>query len=641
MPRKDKGITPSVTQRLQDLGYNVADWDDSKTNNKLNEDIINALSKASKEGTDNSGYPDRIYFNSKEKLLVLVEEKSNVRDHNNEDRKKGAISGIKWFLSFFTTEIFKNYKILGIAASGNILDKYNHKFDCYMIRNFKIEAVPQITNFQKEEDLLSIFNNFDEEEAIKTISSVSKDINKLLRNIDSQKRPILLSALMISLFKPKNTLNTFVENYKNMSGKDILINLFPKVQEILEKEGIPSQKIKVLEAEILAISNEQTLKDTDILKTILKKLDENIIPLINTKSLNNSNYDIMGKFYEEFLRYAGVTNVKKGIVLTPRHISSLFTKLIDIKSNDIILDLCCGTGAFLIAGMNKLISIIENSELSDKEERIQKIKEEQLLGFEINPTMYICALSNMLFRGDGKSNIYNYDSIHNSEVNEILEKIKPTIGFINPPYSGKENKEDPTPKEITFLEKMLDKCSRYGIIIAPFSTYFSDEDRREKILANHTLKYVINMPPDLFQPNAGTYTAIAVFETHKPHDYESDVAFYDLKDDGFVLTKNKGRTDLFNKWNEIEKKLLLSLNTTKYDDDITSMKCRISKGSEWNIYAYSKTDYSNLTEKDFSKTIEDYLIFSMKKNMNILFEDINEFEMLKITNDYFNGDENE
>ena len=219
------------------------------------------------------------------------------------------------------------------------------------------------------------------------------------------------------------------------------------------------------------------------------------------------------------------------------------------------LDFTSGTGVFLIAGMNKLISIIENSELNDKVDSIKKVKEDQFIGFEINPTMYICALSNMLFRGDGKSRIFNYDSINDSKFDEGLVKLKmkPTIGFINPPYSCKENKTNSTPKEITFLEKMLDNCSRYGVIIAPFSTYFSDEERRENILKKHTLKYVINMSKDLFQPNAGTYTAIAVFKTNQPYNYAKDIAFYDLRDYGLVLTKNKGRTDIFNKWKENEK----------------------------------------------------------------------------------------
>ncbi|MGM1458810.1 MAG: N-6 DNA methylase [Columbia Basin potato purple top phytoplasma] len=34
------------------------------------------------------------------------------------------------------------------------------------------------------------------------------------------------------------------------------------------------------------------------------------------------------------------------MVLTPRHITELFTKLIDISSTDVILDPCCDNGGF-------------------------------------------------------------------------------------------------------------------------------------------------------------------------------------------------------------------------------------------------------------------------------------------------------
>lgn len=655
MARKDKIVTPSVTQKLQDLGYNVADWDDSKTVDKLNDDIIKALSKASKNKTNKPGTPDRIYFNMNEKLLILVEEKPNIKNHELDDVKKGTVAGIKWYLEFFNNDTFKDYKILGIAVSGDLFESYNNKFSCFVIKNKKIEKLAQITNFVTEEKFLAIFYTFDEEEAINKIGIVSKKINNLLRNIDSQKRPVLLSALMISLFKPKGIQNTFIDLYKLMDGKDILKNLYTKVKEILENENIPEEKIKVLEAELLSIGNDTTLQNTNILKDILNLLETTIIPLFNTFS-TKSNYDIMGRFYEEFLTYAGVTSVKKGIVLTPRHIATLFTKLVPIKTNDVILDLCCGTGAFLIAGMNKIISELENSNLSNKDELIKKVKTEQLLGFEINPTMYICSISNMLFRGDGKSNIYNYSSINindkddkvdnkknkklkdklSKEAKNIIKDINPTIGFINPPYSGNETKDNPTPKEITFLTAMLENCSQYGVIIAPLSMYFKDESTRELILEKHTLKYVINMPKDLFKPNAGTYTAIAVFKTHSPHNYDEEVAFYDLKDDGFVLTKNKGRTDIFGKWNSIEKNLLefLKKNDDK-GDGITSLRTKITPKSEWNIYAYSKTDYSTLSEKDFSNTIQDYLLFSMKKDLNILFEDIDEFDMLDLVKSYF------
>lgn len=117
---------------------------------------------------------------------------------------------------------------------------------------------------------------------------------------------------------------------------------------------------------------------------------------------------------------------------------------------------------------------------------------------------------------------------------------KPTIGLIHPPFGGQNNKDNPTQKEIQFLEKLLDNCRRYVIIIAPLSTYFRNDVIRTRILTRHRLKYVINMPNGIFQPNAAVHTAIAVFETNIPYTREDKVVFYSLKDDGFRLSKNKG-----------------------------------------------------------------------------------------------------
>ena len=83
MARKDKNITPSVTTVLQNLGYNVADWDDSKS--KLTDDIKKVLSRSSKRQTGREGYPDRIYCDGKNKLLILVEEKPTIKEHDLED----------------------------------------------------------------------------------------------------------------------------------------------------------------------------------------------------------------------------------------------------------------------------------------------------------------------------------------------------------------------------------------------------------------------------------------------------------------------------------------------------------------------------------------------------------------------------
>ena len=160
----------------------------------------------------------------------------------------------------------------------------------------------------------------------------------------------------------------------------------------------------------------------------------------------------------------------------------------------------CGTGSFLIAGLNKLTEIIEDSTLPDKKNRIKNIQRNQLVGME--KSTFALAISNMLFRGDGQSQIFNAD-FFSKEADDILNNLakKPTIGFINPPFGGKHNKTNPTQKEIQFLEKLLDNCNRYVIIIAPLSTYFTEDTIRTRILTKHRLKYVINMPSEVFQPN--------------------------------------------------------------------------------------------------------------------------------------------
>ena len=281
--------------------------------------------------------------------------------------------------------------------------------------------------------------------------------------------------------------------------------------------------------------------------------------------------------------------------------------------------------------MNKLVSEIEKSNLSDKKERIKNLKSKQLIGIEKNSTMYTLAISNMLFRGDGKSQIFNED-FFSKETEKILENLsnKPTIGFVNPPYGGRDNKTNPTKRELQFLEKMLDICSRYGVIIAPLSTYFKDDIDRNRILSKHTLKYIINMPSELFQPNAMTHTAIAVFETNKPHN-NNKIVFYDLKDDGFVLSKNRGRTDALSKWNNIKKDLLYKINNPKENEDFINLVYKgISKNDEWIIQAHSKTSFSNLSDKEFINVLKRQIIFSIKKELNLLEKDIDELTFSEI-----------
>ena len=363
-------------------------WVPKKTENKHIQEV---LSKATKADTEkNRGEPDLIYLNEDKKLLLIIENKDKIKDHkskNGDKPKDFAIDGIKHYLKFFlnnklnllsetSQKYLMNFRIIGIAFSGDINDDLNHLINTFIIQNDKIKDI-SIQEFLDEEDYVSLFENLDLELIANNISKSSSEINRILRNIDSQKRPVLLSALMIWLYQKNHFHNDFKANYLQWNIKNIIRNIPTTIEDILVNENIDINKINILKNELSFINTDTDLNNTEILKEILIELENNVIPLFNKQS----SYDIIGKFYEEFLRYAGISNVKKGIVLTPNHITKLFTELIEIKTNDVIFDACCGTGAFLIAGMNKLIDTIQNSQISNKHERIGNIKQNQLLGF--------------------------------------------------------------------------------------------------------------------------------------------------------------------------------------------------------------------------------------------------------------------
>lgn len=617
-------------------------WETKKCNS--NKDIQKILNKSSKKDSGHIGRPDLIYCNNNEKFLILLENKDSIKNHQSKDfnkinPQKYSVDGVKHYLSFFlkekldeSTKHISSWKILGLAFSGDIKDKYNKRIDTFYIYNDKIVDA-DIHELLNEDEYLSLFSNLNLERISSEISKSSKLINEKLRSTEISNRSILLSALLISLLNRKS--NDFRENYKNLNADTICDTIPLTIKKIL-KEEVREEKVDILINQLSFLKTDIDLRNKNVLKEILDELKDNVIPLFE----KSHNYDIVGKFYSEFLRYAGVTDVKKGIVLTPQHITSLFSCLVsslDLSPKDVIFDPCCGTGSFLISGMNEIISIIDSSGFSVEEKKKKKdnLKTKQLIGFEKNSTMYSLAMSNMLFRGDGKSNIYNLD-FFSKEADDILNKMKPTIGFMNPPYGGKDNDKNPTKKEIHFLEQMLDKVTKYGIIIAPISTYFKDKDIRERILLKHSLKYIIHMPPDLFQPNAATSTVIGVFETQKPHN-NKEVVFYDLKDDGFVLSKNKGRTDRYNKWNNIKSELIKKLmHPENYPDDPNLLKTRISEKDEWLIHAHMKTNYNNLSDIDFLNAIKEKVIFNIKKDLNILDKNINLITLLELLNKNLN-----
>lgn len=631
-------------------------WQNSPT---LTE-VSSVLATASKTGSGHVGSPDYVNVNQDQRMLILAEFKTNVADHRcpvdgASDPMKFAVDGVAWYLERFASQnlpvglydFFSDWKIVGIAVSGDLADPYAHQISTLTLVDGAAVEHRQATELLHERDYLALFESIDSEAISARVSESSNKLNRLLRNLDSQKRPTLLAGCMVALFNAEGIDNSFVREFESNTPSVILEKLPLRVRNVLASERIPEEKSRLLCDQLGVMASEPALNgvgNSNILREILRELKSNVIPLFTS---SKSNYDIIGKFYADFLKYAGIANVKNGIVLTPAHITELFTQIIDLKADDVILDTCCGTGSFLIAGMNALSDLINATTWSDKQERLARVKQKQLIGFENNPLMYSLAISSMLFRGDGKSQIFNVDSF-SSEATAELQRlahgdgggVRPTVGFINPPYGGKDSDSNPTKKEIQFLMRTLDLCSRYVVMIAPLSTYFQDAAMRKQILERHTLRRVINMPRDLFQPNAATNTAVAVFETNRPHIYSSDsVMFYDLSDDGFRLAKGRGRSDLLGRWSEIRKNLLAAIkDPSAHADGHRCVYTTISPSDEWIIQDHSTVDYSALSDADFEASVRRQMIFNAKQRAGLLGSDVDEIELLSVVSAFYAED---
>jgi type I restriction-modification system DNA methylase subunit len=253
-----------------------------------------------------------------------------------------------------------------------------------------------------------------------------------------------------------------------------------------------------------------------VLYELIKDLKEKVWPFISIYH----DFDVVGQFYGEFLKYTGGDKKALGIVLTPRHITDLFARLANVQKDSTVLDICAGTGGFLVSAMYHM-----TRQATTKTEK-ERIKHEGLIGVEHLPNMYALAASNMILRGDGKANLYQ-GSCFDPGIVAAIKKHEANIGMLNPPYS----QGDEDLHELVFVKQMLDclKPGGVGIAIVPMSCAITPHLVRDELLKHHTLEAVMSMPQELFYP-VGTITCIMVWTagiSHSASDRKMDLIRFD------------------------------------------------------------------------------------------------------------------
>ena len=321
------------------------------------------------------------------------------------------------------------------------------------------------------------------------------------------------------------------------------------------------------------------------------------------------------------MSYSGGSGQSLGIILTPKHITDLFCELVNLQETDYVLDPCCGTGGFLVSAMHHML------EKTDDETAKRNIQRKQLHGIELRPDMFTIATTNMILRGDGKSNLINDDFIMQNPAKLQLKQCN--IGFMNPPYS-QGSKNDPELFEIAFTEHLLDSIVEGGkvvVIVQQSSvTGKSKEEKaiRRNILKHHTLEGVITLNTDTFY-GVGVNPVIAVFTAGIPHPSNKVCKFIDFKDDGYKVAAHIGLIETESAKDK-RQHLLDVWNDRTESDTKFCVKTTIEEDDEWLHSFYYFNDVPP-TDDDFVNTMADYLTFQFNMithGRGYIFEEAND-----------------
>lgn len=607
------------------------DFTPEKSNIK---EVQEALNTASKTGKESVGFPE--YIGKSNDFIIVVEDKANINKQAkycefNDNRLDMTVKAVVNYAEngalHYARHIVDKTNFKKVFAFGCSGDEKHHIIRPIFVDENDYQILEEVENFKNfnekniDKYYKEIVLNETPEEVLEVeeVLEKSKELNELLFSYGSLKdteKPLVVSAILLALNENPNIDQTLIGDEISNDGNKISDAVCCNLQRIKVE-----QKVEAIMHQFNFIKDNLNLNEIDenLGKTPIKYFTEyikdKIFPAIST-----THEDILGYFYGEFIKYSGGDGQSLGIVLTPTHITELFCDLLEVTSQDKVFDPCCGTGSFLVSSMNRMLNSVET------EEEKNFIKQNNLHGIELSPDMFSIATTNMILRGDGKTNLICADFLKQDP--EKLRENKYSIGMMNPPYSLRKNKETAHKSEMHFVKQLLDSLddnARCGIIV-PQSTMVGtnkeDKDIKKLLLKNHTLEGVITLNNDTTFYRIGVNPCIAIFTAHKEHSPEKRCKFINFNDDGYYLAPHIGIVETPRAL-ERKEHLLQCWRDEKDAESKFMVKSQVKPEDEW-LHAFYYFNDEIPSEKSFEETMIDYLSFEFEmiiKDKDYLFKD--------------------
>lgn len=588
-------------------------------------EINEALKTASKAGTGKVGFPE--FTGVVKDFLIVIENKASTSNHEARDKdgllNEDTASNVNYAINgalFYGKHLAKNTsykKVIAIGISGN--EKRHRISPIFIDERLEYKELPEIETFVsfKEENIEEYYTKEVLKEPTsweRTTAEILKDaaiLHEDLRNyggIQDKDKPLIVSGILLALREMEDK-NFDIESLIGDTTKTDGAKIYNAIKDNLARANVsPQVKKDKLLSQFSVIKDTVRINEINstLGKTPLRQYTEFLYKSIYQGiRYSDSSEDFLGRFYGEFMSYSGGDGQGLGIILTPKHITELFCDLLDIKPTDKVIDPCCGTAGFLIAAMSHMLK------QTDDNSQNESIRKHQLHGIEDQSYMFTIATTNMILRGDGKSNLENEDFLR--QLPSKLQRKGCTVGMMNPPYS-QGSKQNPNLYEIAFTEHLLDSIvedGRVAVIIPQSSVTGKTKEERDikrNILKNHTLEGVITLNKNTFY-GVGTNPCIAVFKVGTPHYIDKVCKFINFENDGFEVAKHIGLVETASA--KDKKQHLLDVWFQRIEPETKfCVKTTIETDDEW-LHSFYYFNDEIPSEEDFSNTIADYITFEI------------------------------
>ena len=248
-----------------------------------------------------------------------------------------------------------------------------------------------------------------------------------------------------------------------------------------------------------------------------------IIQLFEKFSLSNSELDVKGRAFQKL--YSPALRSGMGQYFTPNPVIKFMVNILSPKINDLIIDPFSGSGHFLTASLNYVIS---NSK-DEKHNKVDEFAFHKLHGIEKSERMVRVAMTDMRLHGDGHSNIRCTDALLSFDNYEDLLENSFDIVLSNPPFGSILSKEsfsglgdfellkgkNSLPLEVLGLERciqFLRPNGKFGVVL-PESIIINKNQNfvRNWLLSKTELLGIIGLPLETFSPYGANIKTVILF----------------------------------------------------------------------------------------------------------------------------------